>query len=135
MGLFIVVLDLYLLLGYLFRRERVFESEVEGGFSAFLDDFGDERVSGSEDVLIEVDSEVVDFAGSDAFQQMDDLLFHFIVVHDEDMLSTSLDGSSSDHIEADSVSNTDCVSRCDVVLFHVGDDLNDLLCVTDLSVC
>lgn len=63
------------------------------------------------------------------------MFLHFFVVHDEEVLAAALDGSPSNHIKADTVSNPDGMSGGDVTVFHLGNDLDDLVGVGDLSVC
>jgi hypothetical protein len=112
----------------------VFQAQVEGTFPAFLQHFGDQRVAGAEDILVEMNLEVSDFAGSDALQKIDDLLFHFLVVRYENVLPSTLNRSASDHVKAHSVSYANHVGSCNVAATHISNDLNNLLCVTDLTV-
>jgi len=85
--------------------------------------------------MVVVYEEILDFAGGDGLQQIDDLLVHFFVVHDEEVLAAALDGSPSNHIKTDAISNANGMSSGDVTVFHLGNDLDDLVGVGHLSVC
>ena len=60
---------------------------------------------------------------------MYDLLLHFLVVHNKNMFASTFNRSSSNHIKADSVSNSHGVSGADVVMLHTCYQLYDLLSV------
>ena len=65
---------------------------------------------------------------------MYDLLLHLLVIHNKNMLSSTLYSASPDHIKADSVSDSHGVSGADVVMLHTCYQLYHFLDVEYLTV-
>lgn len=78
--------------------------------------------------------EIFDFASCDRLKQLYDLLFHFLVIHDEDVLSSTFDRASPYHVKADSIANAYRVSNGNIILFHVSDYLDNFLSIKDLTI-
>lgn len=87
-----------------------------------------------EKTFIVFDFKAINLARCDTFQKMDNLLLHLLVIRDENVLTSTFDGSSPDHVETHTVADADSVGGSYVLLLHAADNLNDLLGVSNLAV-
>jgi hypothetical protein len=81
-----------------------------------------------------MDCKIFYFTGSNALQQLNNLLLHFLIVHNKDVLSSTLYGTPSNHIKAHSISDTNRVGSCYIVLFHIWNDLYHLFGIWNLAI-
>ena len=54
--------------------------------------------------------------------------------HNEKMFSSSGNGSSSDHVKGNSISDSDHMGYSNIFVFHAFDDFDDLFRVSDTAV-
>ena len=93
-----------------------------------------ERLRTFDKFLIVLDVEVTDFELCDHLQQVDDLLLHFQIVHDEQMFTPSSDGSSLYHVEGNSIPHSQHMYGSDILVLHHPDQLDHHFRVVDLPV-
>jgi hypothetical protein len=135
LGLLIKVMNFnYLFLNFLLFN-LFFELKKKVGFPSFLDYIGDERIARFYKLVVDLNVKLFYLARCNTLKQINNLLFHLIVIHYKHVLASSTLSSSLYHIERYLIADSDHVGCRNILAFHLFDHLNDFLGIKDLAIC